>query len=292
MRSVKIKTAGTEAFSRFEMIIALAVVAVIALLALGVMKIRSTVKLSGNASQCLNNLKEIGTAMNLYITDNEKRLPFAGIRLGPGMHYTWDDLLNSRLGGKFSEAELMSSDPRTDMPVLRCPSDTVALNTNIPSTSHRRTYALTYHDMMDANWPPSKDNQTGIGLVWDIGRKSSNPISTNRWQQPKTMDNPFDKFRQVTVNASMVLAPQETLMLSERPTRENAIGGINSCTIKNVSDHFTPKTKLDPAQYHENRFNYLFIDGHAENLDPIKTIGTKNASPAIASGMWTIDVKD
>lgn len=81
-------------------------------------------------------------------------------------------------------------------------------------------------------------------------------------------------------------------MVTERPIRENAIGAINSCTIKTLSDHIDPKSKLDPAQYHENRFNYLFIDGHAENMDPIKTLGSKNPSPAIASGMWTIDATD
>jgi len=288
------KNSGSQAdgFSRAELLVAVVIVGVLALLLGGALKLRSKVKLNGCATQCLNNLKEIGTAMNLYLTDNEQRLPYAGIRFGPGMHYTWDDLLNSRLGGNFSADELMSSDPRTDMPVLRCPGDTIPLHTNITATSHRRTYSLTYNDMKGSNWPPSKDSKTGIGIAWDIGRKSSNPISTNYWQEPKEMTSPFEKFRQTTVNASMILQPKETLMLTERPIRENAIGGINSCTIKNVSDHIDPKSKLDPAQYHENRFNYLFIDGHAENLDPIKTIGSKNTSPAIASGMWTIDAKD
>lgn len=289
----KRKEMSTGAFSRFDLLVTIVIVVVVALLAGGLLKLRSKVKLGANASQCMSNLKEIGTAMQLYFADNEQRLPYAGIRKGPGMHYTWDDLLNARLGGKFTQQQLFTSDPTNDMPVLRCPADMEEINPkNGKLGSHRRTYSMIHHDMLDANWPPSENNKTGVGLLWDVGSSSINRMALTRWEPVKKMNSPFDKFREPSVNTSMVLKPAETLLATERPFKNNVIGCIVASTIQNVSQHVDVKSSLDPATYHDNRFNYLFIDGHVENLDPIKTVGTKNTSPAIPSGMWTIDATD
>jgi len=72
------KMINTRALPRaFTLIELLVVVAIIAILAAMLLPALSKAKQSGYRAVDLNNLKELGVAMNLVVTDNEDRLPWA-----------------------------------------------------------------------------------------------------------------------------------------------------------------------------------------------------------------------
>lgn len=282
-----------QGFNVKELIVVVAVVAILAFLAGGVLKLRARFQLDAGTRQCQNNLSRIGKAFAMYEGDNDGKIPYAGLRAAIGVHWSWDDLINKQLGGHLSAEELRKGEFPLDIPVLRCPADTVPINeTSAKRGSHRRTYVMPLHDMKDENWPPSSWNYTGVGLWWDLGKGSLMPISSTRWVTNRPSDNPAGNVVQAAFKKDMILNPKGTIALTERLYRNNIIGNASVCTVANVSQHVDSKAGINPESFHRGQFNYLFADWHVENLPPEKTLGKSNPSPAYQSGMWTVNPND
>jgi prepilin-type N-terminal cleavage/methylation domain-containing protein len=99
-----------EAPGAFTLIELLVVIAIIAILAAMVLPALGRAKESGRATVCLSNLRQIGVALQLYVQENNNRLPWmrdqslSGTNALPGP----DIVLSNCLG---------------NVNVLRCPSD-------------------------------------------------------------------------------------------------------------------------------------------------------------------------
>lgn len=115
-------------FSLIELLVVVAVVAVLAALLLPAAR---TVRESGKRTACLGNMRQMGMAVFSYATDNHGLLPNVQIKVAaipawgtnPNINYTWCD---DRLAGKYldlpSWAGAVSS--RDGHNLLTCPSDT------------------------------------------------------------------------------------------------------------------------------------------------------------------------
>jgi prepilin-type N-terminal cleavage/methylation domain-containing protein len=101
---------GTEGERAFTLIELLVVISIIAILAALVLPALSRAKESGRATVCLSNLRQVGIALQVYVGENNNKLPsmsdiFPGVtNLYPGP----DLVLSNQLG---------------NVNVLRCPSD-------------------------------------------------------------------------------------------------------------------------------------------------------------------------
>jgi len=84
------------------------------------------------------------------------------------------------------------------------------------------------------------------------------------------------------IKTSAVPDPSGTIMLLENPNVGNYAGGT-PCSWVNDGFFYT----TNPPTFHGGGiFSWLFVDGHVESLQPIKTVGTGTlATPA---GMWTL----
>ena len=118
---------ATQRAIAFTLIELLVVIAIIALLAALVLPALSRAKEAGRATACLSNLHQIGIALQVYVGDNNNKLPsmsdiFPGVtNLYPGP----DLVLSNQLG---------------NVNVLRCPSDMWAHDKSLPFPQKGPTY--------------------------------------------------------------------------------------------------------------------------------------------------------
>jgi prepilin-type N-terminal cleavage/methylation domain-containing protein/prepilin-type processing-associated H-X9-DG protein len=98
----------------FTLVELLVVIAIIAILAALLMPALSRATESGRATACLGNLRQIGVALQLYVQDNNNRLPVMRDRMA-GTNQPTTNALPS--------VEVVLKNELGNTNVLRCPSD-------------------------------------------------------------------------------------------------------------------------------------------------------------------------
>ena len=102
-----------HAKASFTLVELLVVIAILAALAALLLPTLSRGKASGLGAACMSNLRQIGVALQLYVQENNNRLPFMRDRLAGT-----DPATNP-----LPSVELVLSNQLGNLQVLRCPSD-------------------------------------------------------------------------------------------------------------------------------------------------------------------------
>jgi prepilin-type processing-associated H-X9-DG protein len=235
------------------------------------------------------------------------------MRPGSGLGMTWDDLLDSYLGGFRTQTQLGASTTYgavlnlSGLKVLLDPADKIAMNTaNNPGNNVRRSYAIPRHNMGIAtfsgvtpaasDWPPNPANHTGVGLSWNVDGSTGTPQSQN-WNtldsSPNTA-NPIVAKNQTSVRTAMAQDQIGTILYTELISKDNAQGSIvnQNPYIQNANEFLSLSGGIGINDFHNGYANYLLLDGHAEAIQPNATLGTTNTTISVMSGMWTIKVND
>jgi len=297
----------------FTLVELLVVIAIIGILAALVLPTLSRAKKKTTEIVCLNNLKQLGIAMHVYLHDNNDKLPYAGIKMmvatpTAAREMTWDSLLNHYIGGNMTEDQLWnpaaSASLATALPVLKCPSDPTPRPDWFPPPLpiKRRSYAMPeYMDSFGklsadekAPWPPSPDSQTGVGLnltprspFWNGGDDS---VGDGSAAHPRPSHQP-------AIKVNILPEPAKTILLTERIHVHNLMGLYERHDIRSAEEHvasgegpaYQPPYFYPPADsIHGGRFNYLMIDSHVELLLPSKT----TSDLGLRRGMWSIKAGD
>lgn len=297
----------------FTLVELLVVIGIIAILAALIFPSLTRAKKKTNEIVCLNNLKQLGVAMNMYMHDNNDKLPYAAIEMfeataSVSRLMVWDSLLHQYIGGSLTEDQLWN--PLASLPlakellVLKCPSDLSPRPDFLPPPVpvYRRSYAMPRYmtsegkldDGSPAPWPPSRDSQTGVGLNWYPTSPCWNPADDSIGDGSPAHPRPS---HQLAIKGSTIPEPTGTILLTERIHVGNVMMAATRHDIRNAEDHvatgpgtvYAPPYFYPPAdKHHGGRFNYLMVDGHVEFLLPSKT----TSDLGLQRGMWSIKAGD
>lgn len=243
----------------FTLIELLVVIAIIAILAAMLLPALAKAKQKARRIACVNNMKQMGLAFQMYVGDNNDTFPLGYVSDGGTYQLAWDDLVAEFLSLQLTDVQKLAATFPTNQPAktLTCPTDNVprpGVNAAIP-----RTYSMP---------------RPGGRLFHNNGLAAG--VATTDNLNPTTRK----------VKTSAVQNASGTIMLLERPTSGNICGGVDY----SVTDSPNQAGLAVNNSFHKDRFSWLFVDTHVQSLKEKETIG--NGTLDDPRGMWTLDRRD
>jgi prepilin-type N-terminal cleavage/methylation domain-containing protein len=177
-RNSQTETAGS-AFTLVELLIVIAIIAILASILLPVL---SAAQQRAKAVQCLNNVKQIGSAGLVYLGDNNDFFPY-GVNVQNDSTFatntSWFVMLMTYIGAS------TNSHPR----LYVCPSDTAALTVTFPDGYIRfqEDYRANDYVFRDYSRNPAPLRSTTLHFPSDILM-----ITEKEWNSPNYLSNASD----------------------------------------------------------------------------------------------------
>jgi prepilin-type N-terminal cleavage/methylation domain-containing protein/prepilin-type processing-associated H-X9-DG protein len=211
--------------------------------------------------------------------------------------------------------------------LLKCPSDILRNTGDTRFPDARRSYAMPENNMRQSlaatflvptaqwSWPPSSGMMTGVGLSWRHDQNGSTTSAgglTTAWNGTYQVNN-TDLWgttvnpagltynyprQQAAIYESVIPNKVGTIVMTEfaRGASTTQQGSLENQVIRTSNDHLnqtaTSADFLPTSSYHNSLYNYLFVDGHVETLQPAKTLGITNTLASRQTGMWTVNPQD
>jgi prepilin-type N-terminal cleavage/methylation domain-containing protein len=225
------RTGGNGTAQRaFTLIELLVVIAIIAILAAMLLPALGKAKNQAAKTKCASNLKELGTAMTLFTSDNTEQFPPAGDENIFNFQITWDSYINFYIGGNLGHPVKIEGTVSNNVTpqVLLCPSDT-GLDSIWVATGFgqgnlgRRTYAM---NSAGINWSTQYQVGTtnGVYPLPPIGAEGQHGVGVYY-----TGDNEPNMWNALTYKTSVVVQPAGTILFAEEPCGDNVADNVWPC---------------------------------------------------------------
>jgi prepilin-type N-terminal cleavage/methylation domain-containing protein len=238
--------------SGFTLIELLVVIAIIAILAAMLLPVLASAKEKGRRAQCINNLHQIGVAVQLYVGDNQDKLPAAPTGQSGSANALWD--LPRPMADSFSGGQ-----SNVYRGILYCPDSVLLTTRNQDFWWFYTGTGSSDHRVTGFQWMISRDGT--------FGRYSSTSTTAVSLSPPKGY---FVKNTQMFTN---LYSTSTTEMVSDVVISSGAQSGpaTNPNTQQFLNVISTNPTEL-PQGYNSSHMkknvpaggDILFVDCHAE----------------------------
>jgi prepilin-type N-terminal cleavage/methylation domain-containing protein/prepilin-type processing-associated H-X9-DG protein len=241
----------------FTLIELLTVIAIIGILAAIFIPTVAAVRQSARSATCVSNLRQVGTAIQLFATDNKGLFPGSGAR-SSGTSASWQDVLNAIV----FEASLSAPRP----PLQRLGDTPVAGQIYCPSMEPWGTTAR-YPRAYVIN-----------GNVADLNTTTNPPMPT--WGP---LFN-YQKGRPVVLFRN----PSRTVLVLESERNGDGVSPAAPLDQIVMGDGTTaPPWSANSQSFafrHKNRMHVLFMDTHVESLSPEQAAKINNKAHFTPTG--------
>ena len=232
------RVTNREYVKGFTLIELLVVITIIAILAAILFPVFAQAREKARTAKCANNLKQIGIAMQMYISDNDA-YPLFDTGDGRGWAYYIFPYISGGSTG-FSKGSKET--------VFCCPSD----NTGDLFADHVK---LSYAINVGTNWATGLTASRGImGIVF-----GSSPVEY------------------VSARPENIPMPEQTILALDLWTKDARFGS-NSSTYVSRGGIINIDTAAVNQKGHSSDYkrNFLYCDGHVQLLHPSKTVSPRD----------------
>jgi len=249
-----------NAFTLIELLVVIAIIAILAALLLPVL---ASAKKKGAQAACINNQKQLGLGMKMYIDDNSDTFPGCASR---GIYgYEPEDWIywrtNTAVYPPFSKSLIFNAIPGASSVTFRCPldvSDSDRLTYNYGDNGLNGPYLHSYS--LTGNGLDGNNNNLGISTVV-------------RTQGGVTNIYPFVE--------SAVRNPTQKIMLAEEPGTLASWDNPNGSDGEPISDgRWIPGNDTLTIR-HGGKADVAFADGHVEPVTPDFGADQANSQPGL-----------
>ena len=271
----------------FTLVELLVVIGIIAVLAGLLLTVRSRATDQAAGVTCLNNLRQLGAAMNQYAQENDQAYPFASPLDPPGdrkedwvhWHITAGQNLATDVNGS-AIARYTGAKGEGLVALLRCPADDPSMHRHIARSGSAIAYPFSYA----MNYFMSSE-QTPQGHQY-MGGKTANKGATPR---VTAINRPSEKILLVeenerTIDDGMWQAGEYTDILGARRAWRVRSNYLSVRHETHKAEYRQPVDMVLPDQ--TLRGNAVFVDGHAEWIprrmahDPRHLLPNNEGTPA------------
>jgi len=263
-KRAKTLQAASVGFTLIELLVVIAIIAVLAAMLLPAL---ARGKAAAKSAACKSNLRQLGIALNLYVTEYDKYPGNAAMYAGgtfQGIWATGMNWLNPYLGGKYDPNHVNSqyywSDGRRT--VFSCPAVKPRYSPGLFGAPGQDEYSLDYgYNELGTGW---KDGKLRLGLGYTVNVSGfatggMGPLGPRNYVKPGDVRNPNDL---ITIgDGASWIAPN-------RP--DGTVDQYHASSL---------------FLLHSDNANIVFCDGHAEQAKGPKWIQKSDS----AARRWNND---